>query len=100
MRLRSGALLEIVRQVELSKESDRLSADINMRSTLALGQTLNLTRLRSQTVKPLGRVKEKVGLENFVWKIEKRFYLCNFSPWSLDQSVSIDNMNLRRQVER
>ena len=56
------ALLEIVRQVELSQESDGLSADINMGSALALGQALHLVRLRSQTVKPLGRVKEKVGL--------------------------------------
>ena len=89
-----------MRQVELSKQSDRLSADINMRATFALGQTLDLTRLRSQTVKPLGRVKEKVGLENFVWKIEKRFDLCNFSPWSFDQSVSINDMNLSKQGER
>ena len=62
MRWRSGALLEIVRQVELSQESDGLSTDINMGSSLALGQALHLVRLRSQTVKPLGRVEEKVGL--------------------------------------
>ena len=87
-----------MRQVELSKKSDRLSTDINMRSAFALGQTLDLIRLRSQTMKPLGRVKEEVRLENFVWKVEKSFYLCNFSPWSLDQSVSINNMNLSRTV--
>ena len=87
-------------QVELSQESDRLFTDINMGPAFTLGQTLDLIRLRSQTVKPLGRVKEEVGLENFVWKIEKSFDLCNFSPWSLDQSVSIDNMNLTRQGER
>ena len=87
-----------MRQVELSKQSDRLSADINMRATFALGQTLDLIWLRSETVKPLGCVKEEVRLENFVWKVEKSFYLCNFSPWSLDQSVSINNMNLSRTV--
>ena len=85
-----------MRQVELSKESDGLSTDINMRSAFALGQTLHLVRLGSQTVEPLGGVKEEVRLENFVWKIEKSFDLCNFSPWSLDQSVSINNMNLSR----
>ena len=85
-----------MRQVELSEESDRLFTDINMRSAFALGQTLHLVWLRSQTVEPLGRVEEEVRLENFMWEIEKSFDLCNFSPWSLDQSVSINNMNLKR----
>ena len=83
-----------MRQVELSKESDGLSTDINMRSAFALGQTLHLVRLGSQTVEPLGGVKEEVRLENFVWKVEKSLNLCYFSPWGLDQSVSINNMNL------
>ena len=87
-----------MRQVELSQESDGLSTDIDMRSAFALGQTFDLIRLRSQTVKPLGGVEEEVGLENFVWKIEKSFDLSNFSPWSLDQSVSIYNVNLSRRL--
>ena len=89
-----------MREVELSQESDRLFADINMRSAFALSQTSDLIRLRSQTVKPLSGVEEEVGLENFVWKIEKSFDLCNFSPWSFDQSVSINDMNLSKQGER
>ena len=87
-----------MRQVEFSEESDRLSTDINVRSAFALCQTLDLAGLRSQAVKPLGGVEEEVRLENFVWKMEKCFNLYNFSPWSFDKSVSVNNMNLSRWV--
>ena len=87
-----------MRKVELSQQRDRLPADIDVRPPLTLGQALHLVRLWSQAVEALRRVKEEVRLENFVWKMEKCFDLCNFSPWSLDQSVSINNMNLSRTV--
>ena len=89
-----------MRKIELPEKCDRLSADINMRSPLALGQALHLVRLGSQAVEALCRVKEEVRLQNFMRKIEKSFYFRNLSPRSLYQSVSIDNMNLSRRCCR
>ena len=88
------ALLEIVWKIELSEKSDRLSADIDVRPPLTLGQALHLVRLWSQAVEALRRVKEEVRLQNFMRKIEERFYFRDLSPRSLYQSVPVDNMNL------
>ena len=58
-------------KIKFSELSDCVSADIDMRSALALGQTSHSVRFWLETMEPLGGVEIEILLSHQVWQVEE-----------------------------